>query len=314
MKIETSRTTEFEGYRIEDVVFLGVCLPHDRAAFEEVRIALEDLMRARDPAAVLLDLLDVDEIVIDDLRELVGIAVGTGRPRDPRICALAVRNITVIRSDRTLVHDLHIPAVLSRGSVKTWVMDDLKARLTSRDGRPHGRRPVYFPEKPSLLPAWWVERLDEGSNAECLWRMGEPSIFKLSRDPAYHGYRFLWRRSFDPPIAVRIEIEPARTGFLTAKKLSGHAGFQPGRLIDRRAAALTGETVRAVLEGLERADFWHSRIADDRMGIDGAYWIIEGAKNGAYRVDERWSPKEGPFRETALLMLSLSGLDVGRVY
>ncbi|MBP7705707.1 MAG: hypothetical protein KA243_00510 [Candidatus Aminicenantes bacterium] len=315
MKIETSRSTEFDGYRIEDVVFRGACPPDDRGAFASVRSDLEALMRARDPAGVMLDLLDVDDILDEDLRELVDVAVCTDRPLDPRLCVLAIRMVpTVIRRDGTLAHGLFSPHVLSLSSFKPAEMDELKARLDARKGKPHGRRPVYFPAtKLWFLPPKMRASLDESSGDENLWRMGEPSFLGLSLDPAYHGYRFLWLRSFHPSIAVRIDVEPSGRGVLTAKRLSGKGGYHPGRLVEARSKDLSARTARAFLDRLARADFWHS-LPLDRSGLDGAYWILEGVKDGSYHIEERWSPARGAFRNACLFLLERSGLDIDPVY
>ena len=315
MKIETSRSTEFDGYRIEDVIFRGACRPEDREAFASVRSDLEALMRARDPAGVMLDLLDVDDVLDEDLRELVEVAVRTDRPLDPRLCVLAIRMVpTVVRRDGTLAHGLFSPHVLSLSSFKPAEMDELRARIASRKGRPHGRRPAYFPAKDlDRFPPAFRDRLDESSGDENLWRMGEPSFLNLRLDPAYHGYRFLWLRSFHPSIAVRIDIEPSGRGVLTAKRLSGKGGYHPGHLIEKRTKDLSARTVMAFLDRLTRADFWHS-LPLDRSGLDGAYWILEGVKDGSYHIEERWSPVRGAFRNACLFLLERSGLDIDPVY
>ena len=35
---------------------------------------------------------------------------------------------------------------------------------------------------------------------------------------------------------------------------------------------------------------------------DGSQWIIEGVKNGQYRIEDRWSPGAGPIHEMGIAM------------
>jgi hypothetical protein len=39
---------------------------------------------------------------------------------------------------------------------------------------------------------------------------------------------------------------------------------------------------------------------EDRVGNDGAEWIIEGIKRGNYRLLSRWTPREGAIHELGL--------------
>jgi hypothetical protein len=38
--------------------------------------------------------------------------------------------------------------------------------------------------------------------------------------------------------------------------------------------------------------------------VDGAQWIIEGARNGTYHIVDRWSPEDGEIRALGLLILN----------
>jgi hypothetical protein len=49
----------------------------------------------------------------------------------------------------------------------------------------------------------------------------EPSLFQLASNALSHSYRFLWLRTFNHPIAIRVDIKPAGTGALTTKVTSG---------------------------------------------------------------------------------------------
>lgn len=48
--------------------------------------------------------------------------------------------------------------------------------------------------------------------------------------------------------------------------------------------------------------------------MDGARWIIETAGPGGYRFIDRQSPDNGPVREVGLVLLGLTGWEVGDIY
>ena len=45
--------------------------------------------------------------------------------------------------------------------------------------------------------------------AQYLQLLGEPCLFQLRSDPKAEVYRFLWMRTFNPPVSVRLEIQAA---------------------------------------------------------------------------------------------------------
>jgi hypothetical protein len=138
--------------------------------------------------------------------------------------------------------------------------------------------------------------------------MGEPSL--SCRPPALETYRLIWLRSFHAPVAVRLEFEKA-TATLTAVKLNGKGGYQPGVVTKKNFLPLGEKETAQLRAALKKADFWKMQVRRDDAGLDGAQWILEGRKGTEYRVVERWSPKTGPYRELCLSLLKLSGLVSG---
>jgi hypothetical protein len=313
MDLEIGLTTKIDGLSLEEIVFRGDCAPDDRAAFEDLRGLLEALLMAHDPDAVLLNLMGVDRFLADDLHELARITHGADRPRGPRLCSVAVRmSWTLVSADGTPVHRFDAPGVAMCALERDAALAVLKVYVDDKAAEPPGQWPVYFPDGALAEPpleynfrARWFSKH--------LWRMGEPSLSDLSRDPACHAYRFLLLPAFDRPICVRLDIGPAATGLLTYKELSGQGGNFPGRLIIDRSSVLPSREVRTFLGRLEKADFWRAEFIEER-GLDGAEWILEGARDGRYRVAHLWSPTEGAFREAALFLIELSGVPVGKIY
>ena len=59
----------------------------------------------------------------------------------------------------------------------------------------------------------------------------EPSLWELSRqDPKAEVYRFLWLRSFNHPIAVRLVVRTNGSGWMNSRMTTGQGGFKPARI------------------------------------------------------------------------------------
>ncbi len=137
--------------------------------------------------------------------------------------------------------------------------------------------------------------MPDESYSKYLAALKEPSLGELSRqDAAAEVYRFLWLRSFDNPIAVRLVVTRDVTrdgGRLIAKMTSGQGGFEPGHLVLNRESRLSKEATAWFLAEVKHARFWDVPTRDDsRAKPDGAQWIVEGVKQGRYHVVDRSSP------------------------
>src|SRR5262245_57942636 len=149
-----------------------------------------------------------------------------------------------------------------------------------------------------------------------LTAMEEPSLYNLSQDQRIHCYRFLWLRTFHHPISLRLSIDPEGTGLITVKIADGAGGYEPGKIITNENVPVSKRDVDTFLKVLREANFWQLPAVEksDRMGLDGAQWVIEGTKSGKYHVADRWSPEKGSFRKLGLLMVQLSKLKIENVY
>jgi hypothetical protein len=165
----------------------------------------------------------------------------------------------------------------------------------------------YFPSgvltaKPSdetFVVGWYTQNLAA---------LKEPSLWELSRsDPKAEAYRFLWLRSFDNPITVRLVVT-ANGGRLIAKRASGKAGFQAGHLILNRETHVSKEAAQWFLDDLKQVDFWKVPAHDDgrRVVLDGAQWIVEGVKEGRYHIIDRLSPDRGDPAHTLGIALMIN--------
>jgi hypothetical protein len=114
---------------------------------------------------------------------------------------------------------------------------------------------------------------------------------------AVEAYRFLWLRTFDAPIAIRLEVKADGTGMVTAKIANGQGGYPETstKVVEKRSRALTREQTAAFLALINRTNFWGivtNIDSADTMDVqtEGSEWVLEGAKGGKYHVVARWSP------------------------
>ncbi len=152
----------------------------------------------------------------------------------------------------------------------------------------------------------WSDHFKSVWYSEELKRLAEPCLLEVSRGQSRESYRFLWVRSFDPPVAIRVDVRPDGTSVLTTKVANGEAGFLGTitHLVQDVSRPLTREQTQTLLGQVDRTKFWTlSSSVNDQTGADGAQWVIEGVKGGKYHLVDRWSPKTGAVRELALTFL-----------
>jgi hypothetical protein len=132
-------------------------------------------------------------------------------------------------------------------------------------------------------------------------------VFKKPVPEKTQVYRFLWLRTFDVPVCIRINIGSGSSTTLTIKVTNGLGGYFPGDIIKNRTIILTEAQKNEFLDTLLRNKFWDLKN-EKRSGKDGARWLIEGIKENKYHVTHSWSPKSNnSIREIGMLMLQLSG-------
>jgi hypothetical protein len=136
--------------------------------------------------------------------------------------------------------------------------------------------------------------------------MQEPSL-SCGKSTAESTYRFLWLRTFDHPISVRVEVNGS-TSVLHAVELDGAGGYTPGKVLKRVERALSPAEQEELMAKLNGIRFWGMKTSIDDQGVDGASWILEGVRDGRYHVVDRWSPESGDYREACLFFLELAGL------
>jgi hypothetical protein len=143
---------------------------------------------------------------------------------------------------------------------------------------------------------------------------------------AVERYRLTWLRSFHNPIVVTLERNGASIE-VTAIRLDGAGGYEPGKIVEKRARYLSMDEFREFSTSLHKMDFWTLKTLDQLrreaasesdaiiVGADGARWILEGATEKFAHCADRWSDASGPFIDTALFLLRKSGVYInGPIY
>ena len=125
-----------------------------------------------------------------------------------------------------------------------------------------------------------------------LQRMGEPRLPDLAKNVNADVYRLMilptWRNS----IAVRAERHEDIYS-LSARRLDGLAGYDPGELVEAKDIELTAEDSNSLALLIQNLDFFRLPIDDDVRGWDGTEWIIEGVSQGKYHIAHRWGAEYG---------------------
>ncbi|WP_133251447.1 hypothetical protein [Zavarzinia aquatilis] len=169
-----------------------------------------------------------------------------------------------------------------------------------------------------------------------LTHLREPPL--TCADDGAEVYRLVWLRSFEGAITVRITITDDKvvvTARMAAvpimsildtpngmdRTLREEAELLRKRLekdeIKETSVALDRESVTALRQAVADASYWDMPTPEppDPPGyynprFDGAQWIVEGIRDGRYHVVDRWSPAPGAYRDLALLMRTLGGVEV----
>lgn len=168
----------------------------------------------------------------------------------------------------------------------------------------------YFPIK--------TKAGDEGMTAfEAQWygksleRMKEPRLLDFAKDVNVDVYRMMILPTWGNSIVVRVQ-KHGTTYSLSARRLDGQAGFEPGKLVEAKDFELNAEDSKALEQLIQNLSFSQLATDDGVLGADGDEWILEGVSHGKYHVAKRWcASSHNPNKRglTALLALCKFLLD-----
>jgi hypothetical protein len=177
------------------------------------------------------------------------------------------------------------------------------AFMTSLLGTAAAAQVKYFPDG-SLSDVPESDQFRAKWYSEELAALEEPSLWESSKTQKTQSYRFLWLRTFHHPIAIRVDVNTDGTSRLTTKMTSGTGVDAPGKLVENHTVTMSKEPTDWFLGKIAEHNFWNLSSAEDRGGNDGAQWIVEGIKDGSYKIVDRWTPRDGDVRAIGLVMVN----------
>ncbi len=185
--------------------------------------------------------------------------------------------------------------------------------------------PSYFPFLANSGTGEFFNGQDQAAwESNYLQHMREPSLYACGSNMARPEYRFLWDRSLNEPIAVRLAVHPDHAGTLFVRVLANSGMIPPPRpggrniswdewlvLRTDKHVELSGDQTRQAVE-LFREVFHHP--FDSHRGdntTDGSDWIFESRIEGRYRLrDFRNLPPQSARRLGLLLVRDFAQVPV----
>jgi hypothetical protein len=104
---------------------------------------------------------------------------------------------------------------------------------------------------------------------------------------------------------------------MTVKQLADNGEYTEGRFIP--SENLTLNLTRPLSKDewatfkslLENARFWELPTVDGKpIGLDGAFWVLEGAEGRRYHAVDRQSPDSGPYYDVCVFLIRRSGIAI----
>ncbi|WP_295938634.1 hypothetical protein [uncultured Alistipes sp.] len=168
------------------------------------------------------------------------------------------------------------------------------------------------------LPADWPTRYDinmfwaaqsssftSGLYTKLLDAMNEPSLWQ---DATESQVRFLWLRSFDDPVSIRLEKKNGKAT-LYWKSINRNGAYEPGKMTKNRKRRITLQQCEDYIALLEKAGYFGMKtIYEEELGNDGASWVLEANIDGKYHIVERWCGAE--IKNLCLRLLKLTKMKI----
>ncbi len=120
-----------------------------------------------------------------------------------------------------------------------------------------------------------------------LYALGEKPLPDLAKDVNAEIYRLMVLPTWGNAVAVRIDRH-GELFSLSARRLDGQAGYEPGKLIETKDSDLSVADSKALEALIQNLNFFELPTKENFRGFDGDEWILEGVSQGNYHVVERW--------------------------
>jgi len=136
----------------------------------------------------------------------------------------------------------------------------------------------YFPIK-TKTGGEGVTEFESKWYGQSLERMKEPRLPESAKDANAEVYRITILPTWGNSIAVRVQ-KHGELYSLSARRLDGQAGYNPGKLVESKDIALGADDSKTLAVLIQNLDFFQISTEDDVRGMDGDEWIIEGVSQG----------------------------------
>jgi len=144
----------------------------------------------------------------------------------------------------------------------------------------------YFPIKSRTGGESVTESMSEWYG-KSLERMKEPRLPELAKDAKADIYRITILPTWGNSIVVRVQ-KHAELYSLSARRLDGQAGFDPGKLVESKDIELAEDDSKALAVLIQNLNSFQMSTEENVRGPDGDEWINEGVSQGKYHVAVRW--------------------------
>lgn len=152
----------------------------------------------------------------------------------------------------------------------------------------------YFPIK-TKAGAEGVTAFEAKWYGNSLERMNEPRLPEMAKDVNAEVYRLMILPKWGNSIVVRVQRH-GELYSLSARRLDGLAGYDPGKLVESKDIELDADNSKTLEVLVQNLNFFQLSSDDSLgagvIGLDGEEWIIEGLSHGTYHVIHRWCAAE----------------------
>jgi hypothetical protein len=150
-----------------------------------------------------------------------------------------------------------------------------------------------------------------------LGALKQPSLWNISqRDHTAQAFRFLWLATNEHPICVQITKSGEMISLHVAEH-DGGPGQTTGKAIVDRNLNLPAKEWERLVDLVDKSRFWASpaEVKESRGIADGDGIVIEGIKEGRYRVIDRTGSTTGEhYKSLCRFMLELAKSDMTNVW
>ena len=167
----------------------------------------------------------------------------------------------------------------------------------------------------TYFPAGALAEVAATRYARFLTAMREPSLYELSRQrPDAEAYRLLWLRSDRRPASIRFTLKPGGTGWFYRRMIGGTGSTLSGGLREYGTSWSWKSRTASFLSTIDNVGFWSMATdGSDTRDVCRSHWVLEGVRQGQYRVIDHCSPPENdPIRIIGVRAMKLGNLRVHR--